>query len=634
LPFDYSALGLRVGLEVHRQLDTSHKLFCDCPTILSTKPPTLTIERRLRPTQSELGQIDPTVLFEFRKGRTIRYEADPETTDLVELDEEPPHRLNEEAIDIALTITALFDARPMDEIHVMRKVVIDGSNTTGFQRTAIISLNGKLNVDGKEIPIQQITLEEDSGRKTGESKNSVTFRLDRLGVPLIEISTGADINNPEEAGKVAFEIGKMLRATRSVKRGLGSIRQDLNVSIKNGALIEIKGVQELELVAKVIELEVQRQTILLQIRDELRTRSLKPTDFTDSFVDLTEQLSSSQSKIIQSAVKNGEAVLGTRLAGFKGLLKRELMPGIRLGTELAKRAVFWGRVGGIFHSDELPGYGITESEVEAIYRRLECGPSDSFVLVADSKENVLDGLKAVVERAKEALTGVPEETRTANPDGTTQYMRPRPGPARMYPETDVPPVQISPERIKRIADNLPRMPEEVAKELGSKYDVGPKLASELVNSDYLGTFEHIVTSTKGVSPSFVATVLTGSLRNLEREKIPIENVTDSHLREIFNLVGEDKTAKESVIDIIKWVSSNPNAPARDALGKLNLEMLTQEQLSEIISKILESNRSLVNENRAKALGKMMNLVMAEVRGRANPKLVTELLRTRLEQLKG
>ena len=634
MPFDYSALGLRVGLEVHRQLDTSHKLFCDCPTILSTKPPTLTIERRLRPTQSELGQIDPAVLFEFHKGRTIRYEADPETTDLVELDEEPPHRLNEEAIDIALTITALFNARPMDEIHVMRKVVIDGSNTTGFQRTAIISLNGKLNVDGKEIPIQQITLEEDSGRKTGESKNSVTFRLDRLGVPLIEISTGADINNPEEASKVAFEIGKMLRATRSVKRGLGSIRQDLNVSIKNGALIEIKGVQELELVAKVIELEVQRQTILLQIRDELRTRSLKPTDFTDSFVDLTEQLSSSQSKIIQSAVKNGEAVLGTRLAGFKGLLKRELMPGIRLGTELAKRAVFWGRVGGIFHSDELPGYGITESEVEAIYRRLECGPSDSFVLVADSKENVLDGLKAVVERAKEALTGVPEETRTANPDGTTQYMRPRPGPARMYPETDVPPVQISPERIKRIADNLPRMPEEVAKELGSKYDVGPKLASELVNSDYLRTFEQIVTSTKGVSPSFVATVLTGSLRNLEREKIPIENVTDSHLREIFNLVGEDKTAKESVIDIIKWVSSNPNAPARDALGKLNLEMLTQEQLSEIISKILESNRSLVNENRAKALGKMMNLVMAEVRGRANPKLVTELLRTRLEQLKG
>src|SRR6266700_2903458 len=224
----------------------SHKLFCDCPTLLSTKPPNLTIERRLRPTQSELGQIDPAVLFEFHKGRTIRYEADPETTDLVELDEEPPHRLNEEAIDILLTISALFKARPMDEVHVMRKVVIDGSNTTGFQRTAIISLDGRISVDSKEILIQQVSLEEDAGRKMEETKNTVTFRLDRLGVPLIEIATGAVINDPEEAGKVALAIGQILRATRQVKRGLGTIRQDLNVSITDGALVEIKGVQELE----------------------------------------------------------------------------------------------------------------------------------------------------------------------------------------------------------------------------------------------------------------------------------------------------------------------------------------------------------------------------------------------------
>ncbi len=609
-------------------------MFCDCPTILSTEPPTLIVERRLRPTQSELGQIDPAVLFEFHKGRTIKYEADPETTDLVELDEEPPHRLNEEAIDIALTITALFNARPMDEIHVMRKVVIDGSNTTGFQRTAIVALNGRLKIDGKEIPIQQITLEEDSGRKTGESKNSVTFRLDRLGVPLVEISTGADINHPEEASRVAFAIGKLLRATKSVKRGLGSIRQDLNVSIKNGALIEIKGVQELELVAKVIEFEVQRQTILIQIRDELRTRNLKPADITDNFVDLTEQLSSSQSKVIQSAVKYGGLVLGTRLSGFKGLLKRELMPGVRLGTELAKRAIFWGGVGGIFHSDELPGYEITESEVDAGYKKLECGPGDAFVVIADSKENALDGLKAVVERAREAFGGVPEETRTANPDGTTQYMRPRPGAARMYPETDVPPVQISPERIKRIADNLPRMPEELAKELGSKYEIGPKLASQLVNSDYLGTFEEIVTSAKGVSPSFVATLLTESLRSLAREQVQVENLTDSHLKKVFELVAAGKTAKESVLEILKWLSSNPDASAEDALGALKLRMLTIDELGGIIAKALESNRSLVDENGPKALGKMMNLVMGEVRGRADPKLVTELLRTRLEQSKG
>src|SRR5260370_39066086 len=184
------------------------------------------------------------------------------------------------------------------------------------------------------------------------------------------------------------------------------------------------------------------------------------------------------------------------------------MPGVRLGTELANRAVLWRRVGRIFHADELPGYGITESGVDAIYKRLECGSADAFALIADSKENALDGLKAVVERAREALAGVPEETRTANPDGTTQYMRPRPGAARMYPETDVPHVQISPERIKRIADNLPRRPQELSRELGSKYEIGPKLAGQLVNSDYLGTFEEIVTSPKGLSSSFVATVPT------------------------------------------------------------------------------------------------------------------------------
>src|SRR5260370_34930340 len=254
------------------------------------------------------------------------------------------------------------------------------------------------------------------------------------------------------------------------------------------------------------------------------------------------------------------------------------MPGVRLGTEVAKREVLWGRVGGIFHSDELPGYGITESEVDAIYKRLECGLADAFVLIADSKENALDGLKAVVERAREALAGVPEETRTANPDGTTQYMRPRPGAARMYPETDVPPVQISPERIKRIGYNLPRMPDELARELRSKYEIGPKLANQLVNSDYLGTFEEIVTRAKGVSPSFVATVLTESLRSLEREQIQVENVKDSHLKEVFELVAAGRTAKESVLEILKWLSSNPDGSAEDGPAAMEIRIDNKREL--------------------------------------------------------
>jgi glutamyl-tRNA(Gln) amidotransferase subunit E len=608
-------------------------MFCDCPTLLASKPPTVTFDRRLRPTQSELGQVDPAALFEFHKGKTITYEADSTTTCLVELDEEPPHPLNPEALDVALTMSMLLHAKPMDEVHVMRKVVIDGSNTTGFQRTAVIALNGSITVDGVEVPIDQVTLEEDAGRKTGDTKNSVIFRLDRLGVPLIEVSTGPIIHDPEQAGKVAFAIGRILRATKKVKRGLGSIRQDLNVSITDGALIEVKGVQELDLVSKAVGYEVQRQLGLLEIKDELKQRNAKTSDIKEEFVDVTKIFSGSQSKIVQSALNQGGVALAVKLPSFKGLLKRELMPNVRLGTEMAKRAVFWGRVGGIFHSDELPAYGIDSGQVSEVEKRLGCVDLDAFVLVADTVDNAKDGLRAVVERAREAVERVPEETRVANPDGTTLYLRPRPGAARMYPETDVPPVRIGQDRLERLWENLPRMPEELAKELETKYSLGPKLAIQLVDSDYLPAFEEIVARANDVAPSFVATVLTESLRGLRREQVPIENIREDQLKQAFDLVSKGATAKESALDVLKWLAFHPDGSAEEAVEMLNLGMLTRSDLENIIGKIVESNQALVQENGAKALGRMMNLVMGEVRGRANPREVTELLRSRLEHVK-
>ncbi len=629
---DYSAAGLRVGLEIHRQLDTPNKLFCNCPTVLSTRPPSFTFIRRLRPTQSELGQVDPAALFEFHKGKQIAYESDPETTCLVELDEEPPHPLNKEAVDTALNISLLLKAKVLDEIHVMRKVVIDGSNTTGFQRTVVIALDGRLTVDGKEVPIEQVTLEEDAGRKMGETKNSVTFRLDRLGVPLIEISTGPVIKSPEEAGTTALAIGRILRATKRVKRGLGSIRQDLNVSVKNGALVEIKGVQELELVSKVVEFEAQRQQALIHIRDELRQRNVREEDLKDDFVDITSILANSQSKIVQAALKQGGKASAVRLHGFKGLLKRELIPGIRLGTEMAKRAAFWGKVGGLFHSDELPAHGIDQVHVDSVSEKLGCGDSDAFIIIADQGDNVLDGLKAVVERSREAIQRVPEETRVANPDGTTHYMRPRPGAARMYPETDVPPVSIGRDRLQEIARNLPMMPEEIAKELQAKYSIGQKLAGQLVDSEFLGVFESIVTTSKAIAPSYIATILTESLRSLAREKVPVDNLQEDHLKQVFDLVTEGATAKESVVDLLKWLASHPESTASQAVKELNLGMLTRADLEDVIAKVVASQRAVVSQQGSKALGKMMNLVMGEVRGRADPRMVTELLKAKLDQV--
>ena len=627
---NYETIGLKLGLEIHQQLNTKSKLFCDCPTSLSTQEPTVKFLRRLRPTQSELGQVDPAAFFEFQKGRTIVYEADKETSCLVEMDEEPPHALNPEALELGLTIAYVLKARPIEEIHVMRKIVIDGSNTTGFQRTCVVAIGGYVEAGDQRIPIQHTSLEEDAARKTNESGMTVYYRIDRLGIPLVEVATAPVIHSPEEAEKAAYAIGRALRATRKVKRGLGAIRQDLNISIPEGALIEIKGVQKLDLIRKVAEYEVQRQLALLKVTDELRARGLKEENIEERFVDVTDVFRETACKIVRDAISKGRIVLAVLLPKFNGLLKVELQPNLRLGTEMAHRAMYWGRVSGIFHTDELPGYGIEAKEIEELRKKLNATPQDAVVLVADSPENAMDALKAVVERAKEALRGVPEETRGPNPDGTTRYMRPRPGAARMYPETDVPPVPVT-ELLMHVRETLPPMPDQVVTRLIEKHGLNKKLAEQLLDSDYLPLFESIAEKTS-IPTSFIATILTEVMKSLEREGVPVENLSDSQIEETFRLVDRGVTAKESAEKVIEWLSRNPEATAIQAVDNLKLRMMTREELEALIEKRVSESTQLIRKEREAAFPKLMNVIMGEVRGKADAKIVTSILKSKMEKL--
>ncbi|MEM2757398.1 MAG: Glu-tRNA(Gln) amidotransferase subunit GatE, partial [Sulfolobales archaeon] len=270
MEINYDEVGLQVGLEVHQQLDTSSKLFCRCPTKLfeGSDEDIAKIERYLRIARSETGEVDPAALYEYMKGKKMVYLIPKGHVCAVELDEEPPHELNREALSIAVGISIGFKSKIVDEVHVMRKIVVDGSNTTGFQRTAIIALGGEMPDDEGVVRIQTICLEEDAARKVKEIDGSIIYNLDRLGIPLIEISTAPDIRTPEQTLRVASRIGLMLRLTGKAKRGLGTIRQDINVSIRGGSKIEIKGIQNLEIIDKVVEYEVMRQLSLLRIRDE------------------------------------------------------------------------------------------------------------------------------------------------------------------------------------------------------------------------------------------------------------------------------------------------------------------------------------------------------------------------------
>jgi len=627
---DYEGIGLKVGLEVHQQLSSEKKLFCGCKTELFKERPEITFLRRLRPTQSELGQIDPAAFFEFQKGVKILYEANKETACLVEMDEEPPHDLNPNALETALMISLMLGAKPVDEIHIMRKTVIDGSNTTGFQRTCVVAFSGKIETREKIVPIQHFGLEEDAARKMSENDNVLTYRIDRLGIPLVEIATAPVIHTPQEAGETALAVGRVLRATGRVKRGLGTIRQDLNVSIRGGGLVEIKGVQELELVSVVVANEVQRQLKLLEIRAELSKRDVKEVDFQDEFSDVTHIFAETKCKVIRAAVAKGRRVLAVKLSSFGGLLKRELMPDVRLGTEMADRAKFWGRVGGIFHTDELPAYGITVKEVDELKWAVKAKPQDAVVFVTATLENASDALRAVVERAKKASKEVPTETRAARPDGTTRYMRPRPGAARMYPETDVPPVQISPSYLQNLRKALPELPEKKMQRLMQAYGLNEKLVRQVLDSEFSQLFEEAVRKS-GASPTLVAVVLTETLKALKREGVEVERVSDGDFLELFRFVGRGEIAKEAIADMINWIVKNEGAKVSDAINALGLGMLPQTELEEVVDTLIEENKRLLTERGEKAFGTLMGLVMKKVRGRAKADLVTKLVKQKLEE---
>ena len=632
MTIDYAKVGLKVGLEIHQQLNVNSKLFCSCPPELFKEEPEITFLRRLRPTQSELGQVDPAAYFEFQKGVKILYEANRKSACLVEMDEEPPHPINLDAVEVVLTASLMMNMQPVDEVHVMRKTVIDGSNTTGFQRTCIIALDGWIKVGEKTIPMQAASLEEDAARKTGTQDNGKTirYRIDRLGIPLIEVATAPVIYSPQEAQEVAFAIGRILRDTGKVMRGLGTIRQDLNVSLPNGALIEIKGVQELELISTVVEYEVQRQLGLISIREELAKRGITAESLKPDFVDVTGLFQATKSKVIRKAVDKNQKVLAVKLSGFNGLTGRELMPNFRLGSELSDYAKFWGRVGGIFHTDEvLANYGITPEEVKALREAVGAADADAVVFVADTAENSRDALKAVVERAQVACNCIPQETRTAKDDGTTRYMRPRPGAARMYPETDIPPQIITDELIQEVQAHLPEPADKKLARLIKQYGLNEKLGKQLVDSAYNNLFEVTVKET-GVAASTVAAFLTETLTALRREGIQLDNVSDAQIQSIFKAIGLGELAKEAVAEVFSWLSKNEGKTVQDAVDALGLKMFTEADLAPIIDRIIAANKQQIDKLGKNAFGMLMGAAMKEVRGKANPELVGKLLRERLK----
>jgi glutamyl-tRNA(Gln) amidotransferase subunit E len=628
MKIDYEKLGLKVGFEIHQELST-HKLFCECPSTLQEKEPTIKVRRRLRPTQSELGEVDRAALAEAIKGKGFSYHVYPETICLVELDEEPPHQLNEEALDIALEISLLLNARPVDEAHTMRKIVIDGSNTCGFQRTTLVATDGYIEDTSGRIRLPMISLEEDAARKFGEGGELIEYRLDRLGIPLVEITTGPDFSDPYTPTEVALKIGQILRATGKVKRGIGTIRQDINISIKGGARQEIKGIQELAIISTIIEREVQRQVILLDIMNELKRRGAGKIE--EKFVNITKIFSRTGSKVISKSIQEGGVVLALKLPKFGGLIGKELQQNRRLGTELADYARTYGKVGGIFHTDELPSYGISAKEMEELKVAMGASQGDAVVFVADSKERSQNALIAVSRRVNQALDGVPEETRRALTDGNTEFMRPLPGAARMYVETDIPPIPIEENRLKKIKKHLPELPEQKYQRFLQNYKLSEELAERMSLSEQSELFEELIKKHKA-SPAVVATTLEEVPVSLRREGVPVENISSEAFGDVVQLVSNGALAREAIPDVLRHVAKS-GASVQDAIKRLGLERMTRSEVLSLVTLAIRENRKLIGERGEGALKPLMGIIMTKARGRADGKNVHELLEKEFRKFK-
>ncbi|ABU81261.1 Glu-tRNA(Gln) amidotransferase subunit GatE [Ignicoccus hospitalis] len=629
---NYEELGLKVGLEIHQQLKTERKLFCHCkPELAEEEEDFDVIERRLRPVRSELGEVDVAALFEWKKGRTYVYRAPVGHSCLVEADEEPPHEADRDSIIIALAIAKAFNSKIIDEIHVMRKMVIDGSNTSGFQRTMLVALGGELNLGDKKIGIETICVEEDAARKVEEKEKVTVFNLDRLGIPLIEIATEPTITSPQEAKRVALRIGQMLRLTGRVKRGLGTIRQDLNVSIKGGTKTEIKGVQKLQIIDKVVEYEVIRQLRLLEIRDELKRRGVKEEEILSQPIkDVTEIFKDTESKLIKRSLSKGSRVYAIKLPKFKGLLGKEVQPNRRFGTELADYARFWAGVGGIIHSDELPGYGISEDEVEDLKEALGCGEEDAFVMVIAPPPDAKKALEAVKERAAYALKGVPEETRAANPDGTTRFLRPRPGSARMYPETDVPPIVVTEDMLTKAEKLKPKNPIELIQELITDYKLSKDMAEKVISSERFDLAYRLIKKYKNkLSANLVARTVVDTLRELEREGLETDKISDEAIEKVLDEVAEGKVAKEAIPEVLRKVAGG--ASVEEALK----EFVTASQINveEVVKKVIQQNIEEIKKRGVeRSFGLVMGKAMAELRGKVDGKVVAETVKRLLKEL--
>jgi len=625
---DYSKVGLLCGLELHQQLNTN-KLFCKCPSKLinDSRTPDFVIKRKLRPVSSESGELDETAKIEKIKNKTFIYHGYNKCNCLVETDSQPPFPINKEALEISMIISLLTNSSFVSKGYTMRKQVINGSNVSGFQRTTMISTDGFLDFNFGRVRIDKILLEEDAARPIEKKDDEIIYSLDRLGVPLIEMVVWHDMHTPESVKEVASYVGQLFRSTGKTKRGLGSIRQDINISIKDGARVEIKGCQELDIIPEVIKREVVRQLNLLEVRKELRQRNISKISL--DFKNISNIFKDSNSKIILKAISEGKDIFSFKLENFKGILGFEVQENRRIGTELASILKSSTSLKGVFHSDELPNYGITDVDVENICSSLSLKENDAFLIVMCHEKELLLVKDLLEKRINYFSIGVPKETRMTTIDGNTEYQRPLSSASRMYPETDLEPIAFTSDLISSVSKKIPLSIDKRKEMYVSDFKISSQLAEKMKINNFAPIFEKIILNTS-VNPTNLAVFLLEDLVKASRDSlIDLDDISDKLLFDLFSSENIfEVVSKNKVMDVFIKYLENPY-DLKKIISDNKKEDVDVSFLEKIIENIISENKDFVVKQKERSIGFIMGKTMEQTENKFDGKIISQLAKSKI-----
>jgi len=621
---DYQELGLKAGLEIHQQLLTDKKLFCHCPAGRYSRTYDAEILRHMRPTLSELGEYDGTALMEFKTKKEIIYRINHESVCTYEMDDTPPFEINQKALDIALEIASLLNYKLVDEIHIARKQYLDGSIPTGFQRTTIVGIDGWVPYQDRRIGLIQLGLEEDACREISDIGHQRVYITDRLGMPLIEMVTQPELRTPQEVADVANLLRWAVRSTGKVRTGIGAARQDVNVSITGGTRIEIKGVPRTPLIPLLVYNEAIRQYSLLQIRAELKRRDIVPETFRAVSADVTRYLTKTSWDPIYQALKRGELVYCVNLLGFRGILSYPTQTGKMFAREISDRV----RV--VACLTRLPNILTSESTEETIdslagkriRNAVNAKAEDALILVWGNAKDVQTGVQEIIIRAREATIGIPSETRQALADGTNGFERILPGPERMYPDTDLPPLAITPERMHQIQTLLPTpLWERIEKY--RQLQIPEHLIVSIASSPQASFFDELVQPST-LPARLIAILMFEKIHHWRRQRLDTARLTREVWRSLFQALEKYPPLEEAGSQLLETYLQNPEISFQTLLTEFISLQVTPDQIQPDIDRLMRENPPVTTKSDARQrywMGKLMSRYRGRVSGREMRKLL-------------